>query len=33
MWFQVAELIANEFFEQGDIEKMQLKIKPIVSRL
>lgn len=29
--FQVADLIASEFFEQGDMEKLQLKIKPIVS--
>ena len=27
----MADLIANEFFEQGDMEKTQLKIKPIVS--
>ncbi|XP_064632499.1 dual 3',5'-cyclic-AMP and -GMP phosphodiesterase 11-like isoform X2 [Lineus longissimus] len=26
---KVAELVAGEFFEQGDIEKTQLKIKPI----
>lgn len=28
---QVADLIASEFFEQGDLEKLQLKIKPMVS--
>jgi hypothetical protein len=28
---QVAHLVANEFFEQGDIEKSYLKTKPIVS--
>lgn len=27
----VAELVASEFFQQGDIEKAQLKIEPIVS--
>ncbi|XP_053393300.1 dual 3',5'-cyclic-AMP and -GMP phosphodiesterase 11-like isoform X3 [Mercenaria mercenaria] len=26
---RIADLIANEFFEQGDLEKLQLKIKPI----
>ncbi|KFM80007.1 Dual 3',5'-cyclic-AMP and -GMP phosphodiesterase 11, partial [Stegodyphus mimosarum] len=25
----VAELVASEFFQQGDIEKEQLKIQPI----
>lgn len=29
----VAELVASEFFQQGDIEKAQLKIEPIVSCL
>lgn len=29
---QVAELVASEFFEQGDIEKEELKIIPIVSK-
>ena len=32
-WFpfeQVANLVASEFFEQGDIEKNQLHIKPKV---
>lgn len=28
---QVAELVANEFFEQGDIEKNVLHEQPIVS--
>ena len=28
---EVAQLVANEFFEQGDIEKTQLGEKPIVS--
>lgn len=28
---KVAELVANEFFEQGDIEREKLKITPIVS--
>lgn len=27
----VAELVASEFFQQGDIEKAQLNIEPIVS--
>lgn len=27
---EVAQLVANEFFEQGDIEKTQLGEKPIV---
>lgn len=30
MSWQVAQLIATEFFEQGDIEKAELKIKPQV---
>lgn len=30
-YLQVAELVAGEFFEQGDIEKQELKITPIVS--
>lgn len=29
--WKVAELVANEFFEQGDIERRELKITPIVS--
>ena len=29
--YKVAELIAAEFFEQGDIEKNELNITPIVS--
>lgn len=28
---EVAQLVANEFFEQGDIEKTKLGEKPIVS--
>lgn len=28
---KVAELVASEFFEQGDIEKEKLNITPIVS--
>ena len=28
----VAELVASEFFQQGDIEKKQLNIEPIVSK-
>lgn len=28
---KVAELVAHEFFEQGDIEREKLKITPIVS--
>ncbi len=28
---KVAELVASEFFEQGDLEKMQLNETPIVS--
>jgi hypothetical protein len=27
----VAELVSSEFFEQGDIERQELKITPIVS--
>ena len=27
---KVADLVANEFFEQGDIERKELKITPIV---
>ena len=30
---EVAQLVANEFFEQGDIEKTQLGEKPIVCRI
>jgi len=32
-FLQVADLIASEFFEQGDLEKTQLKIKPMVRDL
>lgn len=28
---RVAKLVADEFFDQGDLEKMQLKEQPIVS--
>ena len=28
---RVAELVASEFFEQGDMEREQLKEEPIVS--
>jgi len=28
MFWQVAELIASEFFEQGDIEKQELNMMP-----
>ena len=28
---KVAWLVASEFFEQGDIEKEELNLKPIVS--
>ena len=28
---QVAELVASEFFEQGDMERSQLNSEPIVS--
>ena len=28
--WKVAELVANEFFEQGDIERRELNITPIV---
>lgn len=31
--YEVAHLVANEFFEQGDIEKTQLGEKPIVSKI
>ena len=31
VYFQVAKLVASEFFEQGDIEREKLKITPIVS--
>lgn len=27
----VAELVASEFFQQGDIEKTELNLEPIVS--
>lgn len=30
IFLQVADLIASEFFEQGDLEKTQLNIKPAV---
>ena len=29
---QVAELVASEFFEQGDMERFQLNAEPIVSK-
>ena len=29
--WKVADLVANEFFEQGDIERRELNITPIVS--
>lgn len=28
---RVAELVSSEFFEQGDMERQELKITPIVS--
>lgn len=28
---QIAELVATEFFEQGDKERQELNIEPIVS--
>lgn len=28
---RVAKMVADEFFDQGDLEKMQLKEQPIVS--
>jgi len=28
----VAELVSSEFFEQGDIERQELNITPIVSK-
>ena len=28
---QVAELVASEFFEQGDVEKNELNLQPIVN--
>lgn len=30
---RVAELVSSEFFEQGDIEREELNITPIVSNL
>ena len=30
---RVAKMVAEEFFEQGDMEKLQLNQTPIVSRL
>lgn len=30
---RVAEMVANEFFEQGDVEREQLHFEPIVSFL
>ena len=30
---QIAKLVATEFFQQGDIERNQLHVEPIVSRL
>jgi hypothetical protein len=29
---QLAKLVADEFFDQGDMEKLQLNITPIVSQ-
>ena len=29
----IAKLVASEFFQQGDIERNQLHVEPIVSRL
>lgn len=29
--WKVADLVANEFFEQGDIERRELNITPIVG--
>lgn len=29
---QIAELVATEFFEQGDKERQELNIEPIVSK-
>jgi len=29
----VAELVTNEFFEQGDIERRKFNITPIVSKI
>lgn len=31
--YRVAELVSSEFFEQGDIERQELNITPIVSYL
>ena len=28
---RVANMVANEFFEQGDMERMDLQVEPIVS--
>lgn len=28
----IAKLVASEFFQQGDIERNQLHVEPIVSR-
>ena len=30
--WKVADLVTNEFFEQGDIERRELNITPIVRR-
>lgn len=30
---QIAKLVATEFFQQGDIERNQLHVEPIVSEL
>lgn len=30
---RVAKMVADEFFDQGDLEKMQLKEQPVVSIL
>lgn len=31
--FQVAELVTSEFFEQGDRERLELKLTPSVSKI
>ena len=31
VYVQLAKLVADEFFDQGDMEKLQLNITPIVS--
>lgn len=30
-YFQIAELVATEFYDQGDKERQELKTEPIVS--